>query len=34
MYKSRPERPAPLCRDFLGAAHARARAPEAAAPAR
>jgi CTP synthase len=33
-FKSRPERPAPLFREFVGAALARARAPEAAAPAR
>ena len=33
-FKSRPERPAPLFREFVGAALARARATEAAAPAR
>jgi CTP synthase len=31
-FKSRPERPAPLFREFVGAALARARATEAAAP--
>jgi CTP synthase len=33
-FKSRPERPAPLFREFVGAALARARTAEAAAPAR